>query len=81
MRMTFDIALGNANRKSIGNEKWRKLVKRAIADFDDMLFFDTIYVGGGNAKQLSPVEIGPKGVIVPNTSGILGGVRIWDLHA
>ena len=79
--MTFDIALGNANRKSIGNEKWRKLVKRAIADFDDMLFFDTIYVGGGNAKQLSPVEIGPKGVIVPNTSGILGGVRIWDLHS
>ena len=46
-----------------------------------MLFFDRIYVGGGNAKHLSPTDIGPKGEIVPNTSGILGGVRVWDLDA
>lgn len=78
---TFDIALGNAQRKAIGNERWAKRVRRAIAAFDDMLFFDRIYVGGGNAKHLTPAEIGPKGEIVPNTSGILGGVRVWDLDA
>jgi polyphosphate glucokinase len=79
--MTFDIALGNAQRKEIGNERWAKRVRRAVASFDDMLFFDRIYVGGGNAKQLTASDIGAKGEIVPNTSGILGGVRVWDLDA
>jgi polyphosphate glucokinase len=78
---TFDIALGNSHRKSIGNERWAHRVRRAIQAFDDMLFFDRVYVGGGNAKKLSPEDIGPKGEIVPNTSGILGGVRVWDLDA
>lgn len=80
-QMTFDIALGNAQRKEIGHERWGKRVRRAIAAFDDMLFFDRIYVGGGNAKHLSTADIGAKGEIVPNTSGILGGVRVWDLDA
>jgi polyphosphate glucokinase len=79
--MSFDIALGNAQRKEIGNERWIKRVRKAIRDFESMLFFDHIYVGGGNAKHLSPSDVGPTGEIVPNTSGILGGVRVWDLDA
>lgn len=79
--LTVDIALGNAQRKEIGNERWAKRVRRAISSFDDMLFFDRLFVGGGNAKHLSPGDIGPKGSVVPNTSGILGGVRVWDLDA
>lgn len=79
--LSFDIALGNAQRKEIGNERWAKRVRKAIHDFDDMLFFDHIYVGGGNAKHLSAADVGPKGEIVPNTSGILGGVRVWSLDA
>lgn len=77
--LSFDIALGNSQRKEIGKERWAKRVRKAIQNFDDMLFFDRIYVGGGNAKHLTPSDIGPKGVVVPNTSGILGGVRVWDL--
>lgn len=78
---SFDIALGNAQRKAIGNPRWLKRVRKAIGNFDDMLYFDRLYVGGGNAKLLSPNDVGPKGEIVPNTSGILGGVRVWDLDA
>jgi polyphosphate glucokinase len=76
---TFDISLGNAQRKEIGKERWAKRVRKAIQAFDDMLYFDRLFVGGGNAKHLSATDIGPKGEIVPNTSGILGGVRVWDL--
>jgi len=79
--LSFDIALGNAQRKEIGKERWVKRVRKAVVDFDDMLYFDRLYVGGGNAKHLSPADIGAKGEIVPNTSGILGGVRVWDLDA
>ena len=44
-----------------------------------MLYFDHIYVGGGNAKHLDPADVGPRGTIVSNAAGIIGGVRAWDL--
>jgi polyphosphate glucokinase len=77
--LTTDVLLGNVNRKVIGNQKWRKRVREAIEMFDAMLWFDRLYVGGGNAKHVSPEDIGPKGQIVPNSAGIVGGVRVWDL--
>lgn len=77
--MTFDIALGEAHRQEVGTKRWRPMVHRAIGCFHDMLFFDRIYVGGGNAQRLHPEDVGPKGVIIPNTAGILGGVRIWQM--
>jgi len=77
--LTVDLALGNAARKDIGQHRWVKRVRKAIALFDDMLWFDHIYVGGGNAKHLDPSDAGSKGSIVPNAAGLLGGVRIWDI--
>jgi len=79
--LTFDIALGNAARKEVGNAKWVKRVVSAVRAFDDFLFFDRIYIGGGNAKHLVGVPLGPKAEIVSNSAGILGGIRIWDLEA
>lgn len=78
---TFDQQLGNAARDEIGNKKWRKRVRKAIPAFERFLFFDHIYVGGGNAKHTKPEDLGPKATVVPNTAGILGGIRIWDLDA
>ena len=77
--MTTDIALGNVNRKAIGNKKWRKWVLEAVHWFDEMLFFDSILIGGGNAKKLKPDDLPAKATVVPNTAGITGGVRVWDL--
>lgn len=76
---TFDEQLGNEARKTIGNKRWRRRVARAITAFDDFLFFDHIYIGGGNAKHYPASELGAKATIVPNTAGILGGIRIWDM--
>jgi polyphosphate glucokinase len=76
---TFDIQLGNAARKEVGNKRWEKRVTQAIAEFDEVLFFDKIYIGGGNAKHLDTSVLDPRATIVPNTAGILGGIRIWDL--
>lgn len=76
--LTVDIAIGNAARKEIGHQRWLKRVRKAIAIFDDMLWFDHIYVGGGNAKHLEAGDIGPKGKLVANTAGLIGGVRIWE---
>ena len=77
--MTTDIALGEARRQEIGTKHWVPEVRQAIENFHAMLWFDRIYVGGGNAKRLDTADVGPKGIIVPNTAGILGGVRIWQM--
>src|SRR5690606_19822538 len=56
----FDDYIGNATRKEIGNKRWRKRVGKAMKTFDDFLFFDRIYIGGGNAKHLNVTDLGPK---------------------
>lgn len=74
---TFDTALGNVERKKIGKKRWIKRVREAIECFDETLVFDHLYVGGGNAKHLDPADVGPKGVIISNAAGVIGGVRLW----
>jgi polyphosphate glucokinase len=77
---TFEDQLGNVARKDVGNDRWRKRVLEAIVAYDRFLFFDTIHIGGGNAKHLDPADLPHKARIVANTAGITGGVRLWDLE-
>lgn len=76
---TFEEQLGNVARKHVGNERWSQRVVEAITAYDRFLFFDTVHVGGGNAKHLDPADLPHKARIVANTAGIIGGVRLWDL--
>ena len=78
---TFEEQLGNVVRKQIGNERWRKRVVKALLAYDRFLFYDTVYVGGGNAKHLDIDELSRKAVIVPNTAGITGGVKLWEMDS
>lgn len=75
---SFEQQLGNAARKEIGKSRWIKRVQKAIAAYESFLFFDHIYVGGGNARHLADVELGPNVTLVDNSAGILGGIRIWE---
>jgi polyphosphate glucokinase len=76
---TFEEQLGNVARKEVGNDRWRKRVSEAILAYDRFLFFDTIHIGGGNAKHLDPDDLPHHARLVDNTAGITGGVRLWDL--
>lgn len=74
----YDEQIGEAARQQISPKRWNERVRLAIETFDAFLFFDTVYVGGGNAKRIIG-DLGPRAVIVPNAAGILGGIRIWEL--
>ncbi len=76
---TFEDQLGNVARKQVGNRTWRERVLAAIPAYHRFLFFDRIHIGGGNAKHLNADDLPASARIVPNTAGISGGVRIWDL--
>lgn len=78
---TFDVLLGEAQRRQVGKKEWIDRVVEAIEVFYQSLYYDHIYVGGGNAARLKKTDLGPRATIVPNKDGILGGVRIWELDS
>lgn len=75
----FEEQLNNAARERIGVERWTKRVKKAVKAYDQFLFFDHCYVGGGNSKHLKDLDLGPKVTKVSNKAGLLGGIRLWEL--
>jgi polyphosphate glucokinase len=71
--------LGEAARKEIGDERWNKRVLKAIATMRALLFFDHLYIGGGNSRRLVRHHLDEDVTIVDNTAGILGGVKLWTV--
>ncbi len=75
---TYDEQLGEATRKDIGPERWNKRVLKAIATLREMMFFDHLYIGGGNSRRVDRSTLPDDVTIVDNNAGILGGVKLWD---
>jgi polyphosphate glucokinase len=73
---TYDEYIGNAARRKKGKKTWNKRVAKAIDILREVVRFDHLYIGGGNAKDIIfplPVYV----TIVPNTDGLTGGIRLW----
>ena len=73
---TYDQQLGNATRKTIGNVRWNKRVKKAIDNLRRLTNFDHLYVGGGNAKKID-FTLDPDVTVISNEAGMEGGVALW----
>lgn len=74
---TYEEQLGELARKAVGDERWRKRVRKAVDALRALTFFSRCYIGGGNARRL-PADLAPDVTIVPNTAGLLGGIALWD---
>lgn len=75
---SIEVACGDNERQAIGKEKWRERVLDALEAIEAMVLPDHLYIGGGNAKKLDPDALGPNRTLVPNVSGLLGGIALWD---
>jgi polyphosphate glucokinase len=73
---TYEEELGNAARRRSGNRAWSRRVWKAVETLRRLVHFDHLHLGGGNASKLKG-KLPPGVRIVPNTSGILGGIRLW----
>ena len=77
---TYNEQLGEATRKDVGDSRWNRRVRKAIEALDSLLFFDHLYIGGGNARRVDRDELGDvlaRTTVVDNTAGILGGIKLW----
>ncbi len=73
---TFEEQLGNAARKCVGDKKWNKRLRKAIAQVRALTNFDHLYLGGGNAKRIT-LELDPDITIIGNQAGLTGGLAAW----
>ena len=76
--LSIEVACGENERHNAGKHEWRKRVLNALDAFEEMVLPDHIFIGGGNAKKLDPDTIGANRTIVPNISGLLGGIALWE---
>lgn len=74
---TYDEYLGVDAFKKIGMAKWNKRVNRMIGIVHTLLNYDTLYLGGGNAANITG-KLPPNVKIASNDKGIEGGIRLWD---
>ncbi|MGH9190394.1 MAG: ROK family protein [Acidimicrobiales bacterium] len=74
---SYDEQVGDAARRHVGEVKWNRRVRLALETLDELLFYDHVYIGGGNSRLLS-LDLGPKATIVDNSAGILGGIKLWE---
>jgi polyphosphate glucokinase len=75
-KKTYDEYVGNAARRKKGKKAWNKRVAKVIDILREVVHFDHLYIGGGNAKDLSfplPHDVS----VVANTDGLTGGIVLW----
>jgi polyphosphate glucokinase len=75
---TYNDQLGEAARKDVGDERWNKRVHKAINNLRALMFFDHLYIGGGNSRRVARHNLADDVTIVDNTAGILGGIKLWE---
>ena len=76
--LSIEVGCGDHERKKVGKHEWQARVLNALDTFEEMVLPDHLFIGGGNAKRLDPDVLGPNRSIVPNISGLLGGIALWE---
>jgi polyphosphate glucokinase len=75
-KKTIEDYLGIQGLKSLGLNRWRKLVEDVTKEFVAAFLVDDVVLGGGNVKKLARL---PKGCRAgANANAFLGGFRLWE---
>jgi polyphosphate glucokinase len=78
--MTYEDYLGRRGLDKFGKARWNDFLQAAIKQTAALFNWDHLYLGGGNTKKILFAP-GPNVQIVPNTTGLLGGVKLWSDQA
>ncbi len=74
----YDAYIGEKALKKEGKEKWNKRVQKVLDILQVVFNYDSLYLGGGNAKALT-ITLGENIHLFTNEAGIKGGAKLWDM--
>ncbi|HMV48329.1 MAG TPA: ROK family protein [Blastocatellia bacterium] len=73
---TYEEQLGNRALKKAGKKRWNQRLEKAIEHMRTLTNFDKLYLGGGNAANVT-IDLGNDIEIVSNALGMSGGIWLW----
>ncbi len=73
---TYEEQLGNRALKKAGKKRWNQRLEKAIEHMRTLTNFDKLYLGGGNAANVT-IDLGQDIEIVSNALGMSGGIWLW----
>lgn len=73
---TYEEQLGRAALDKNGKKKWNDRLEKAIAILDHLFNYDSLYIGGGETKNIK-FDLPSNAKIISNTNGLLGGIKLW----
>lgn len=73
---TYEEQLGRKAQDKEGKKKWNNRLQKAIATLEHLLNYDCLYIGGGETKKID-FELPSNAKIVPNITGLLGGIKLF----
>lgn len=76
----YDVYIGEQALQDKGLEKWNERMQKVIRILITVFNYDTLYIGGGNAKRLN-FKLDENIRIFSNKEGIKGGARLWQSGA
>jgi polyphosphate glucokinase len=79
---TYDTYIGEPERRRLGDALWSRRVRAIVDGLRPVFHWDRLYIGGGNSRFIRAEQLARMGddvVVVPNSAGIIGGVRAWSI--
>lgn len=76
-KKTYEDYLGRRGLQKYGIKHWNKRLSEAIDQTFATFNWDTLYIGGGNAKKIQ-FKLLDNVKIVSNEDGLLGSVALWE---
>ncbi len=74
---TYNEYLGNKALHQRGTKRWNQRVSKMIKVVENLLHYDRLYLGGGNARHVA-IDLPQNVQIASNDTGITGGIHLWD---
>jgi polyphosphate glucokinase len=74
---TYNEYIGAKALKKIGKKTWNVRVEHIIKILRDLFHADTIYIGGGNSRNIE-FKLKHDIKLISNEDGILGGFMLWE---
>jgi polyphosphate glucokinase len=75
-KLTYEDYIGRRGLDQFGKKRWNRFLQEAIAQTANTFNWDHLYLGGGNTKKID-FDLPDLVTIVPNETGLLGGVALW----
>jgi len=75
-KYTYEDYIGRRGLDKYGKKRWNKYLQEVIAQTASTFNWDHLYLGGGNTKKID-FKLPQHVTIVPNETGLLGGVALW----